>query len=102
MTQKLVVKKQCERCPRVEEHEVDLETVRKSGFSLDPDVKSIRIDIDGDEIGNFEYLCDTCREIVNNYVVSILSTQTKVSSHRKKKSKGEEEVEVTVTEEAAE
>lgn len=97
MAQKLVVKKQCERCPRVEEHEIDIATVRETGFSLDPDVKSCQVEIDGEEIGTYEYLCETCRDIVSNYVVAIFQKLEKVSAHRKKKTK-EDEPEVTVEE----
>ena len=100
VSQKLVVKKECERCPRVEEHEVDIATVRETGFSLDPDVTSCTVQVDGEEIGTYTYLCETCRDIVSNYVVSIFSVQKKVSSHRRRKPK-EDEPEVTV-EDAAE
>ena len=89
MSQKLVVKKECERCPRVEEHEVSVAVVRKTGFSLDRKVVSCKVEVDGEQIGSYANLCETCREIVSNYVVSIFQKLEKVSAHRKKKPKGE-------------
>jgi hypothetical protein len=91
VSQKLVIQKECERCPRVESHEVNIETVRQTGFSLDPEVTSVSVQVDGEEIGTYSYLCETCRDIVTNYVVSIFSSQKKVSSQRKRKPKDEEE-----------
>lgn len=85
MTQKLVVQRCCERCPRVDSHEVNIDAVREKAFSLEPSVKSIRIEVDGELIGEYEYLCAVCRDVVNNYVVSILQPLDKVSAHRKKK-----------------
>lgn len=84
MTQKLCIKKQCERCPRVEEEFLTVEEVQKQGFHLDAG-HSCRMVIDGAEIGSFGHLCSNCKEVVLKYAASIFTPLEKVSSTRRSK-----------------
>lgn len=80
----LVFKRQCGRCPAVEEVPVSYEDI-KSGKDPSKDrSRVLKISVGGKTIVDHDFLCDNCLEIVDNYVQNIGRRLEKRSSTRER------------------
>ena len=71
MTAYIALKRQCSRCPRIEEETVSLEAAARL-CQLDlKGPSAMRVIIDGAETVDFEHLCDPCREITDRALGNI-------------------------------
>lgn len=86
MSQTLVIKKKCHRCPRVEEEEVSPERIQELTERADP--PALRIEVGGHLIADFPHLCEECANIVHGYITQAVTPQTSMSSRRKVKKNG--------------
>lgn len=78
MSARVVVKRECSRCPRIEEREISLEEavgLHKTGLK---GPVALKIMMKGEAIAELEDLCDTCTTVVLNYIESA----TKKLQHR--------------------
>lgn len=80
----IVLKKQCERCPAVEEIPVSVEDIKSGKHTLDkPDgPPRIEIKVGGKVVTTYRILCDACDAAVSKAVSDIAKKREKKSSQR--------------------
>jgi hypothetical protein len=78
----------CQRCPRVEHEDVDLEEILAAAKVKDSiqSKHAVAVTMDGVEIVRFQTLCKPCQEIVTKHVRQI----GHVSKHKSSTRKGDE------------
>jgi hypothetical protein len=64
----IVVKRQCNRCPRIDETVVSMAEVAAMAVNQTKEPAALKLFIDGDEAYEFQHLCQPCRAIVNEYL----------------------------------
>lgn len=94
-TTTIALKRQCSRCPRVEEQEISLEEAAKLQKTGLKGPKAFRAMLNGDVVVEHENLCAVCEEIVQNYLSNIGKVLQHRSSLRTSDDAPEVEVEVS-------
>lgn len=91
-----VFKRQCGRCPAVEEVPVSVEDIKKGVDPGKDKSRALQIRVGGKEVVSHDFLCDACTEICSRYVDNIAKQLEKKSATRSKTEDGEPELEVEV------
>lgn len=91
MSATLVVKRQCQRCPREDEAEVSLDDVVKmaKGGKIPEPAKSLEVKMDDKTVVEFPFLCSQCKTIVARYLEHVAKKPKHQSALR-----GETKIEV--------
>lgn len=77
-----VFKRQCGRCPAVEEVPVTIEDIKK-GVNPEKDrSRALKVSLGGEEILFHSYLCSACHDICMRYVEHIAKELSKKSATR--------------------
>lgn len=82
MTLALSLKKQCSRCPRSEQKDITIEEAVKLAKDTKKAPPALEVFVDGDSLGSFELLCDTCQTIVARYLENAMKRPKHQSSLR--------------------
>lgn len=80
----IVIKKQCERCPAVEEVPVTADDIKSGKYQPDKSdgPPKIEIKIDGKMVKTYRRLCAACQAAVDKAVADIVKKREKKTSLR--------------------
>lgn len=85
MSDSIVMKRSCERCPAVQETPISVEDLASGKFkpagSKDAPVK-YEVKVEGKAIVSYKYLCTACEAMVKTAIENIAKTLEKKSSTR--------------------
>lgn len=86
MSDTIVMKRSCERCPAVEETPISVEDIATGKFkpkTKDPDSPSkYEFKVDGKTLAVFRYLCPACDSLVKGMLETVSKKVTKKASVR--------------------
>lgn len=82
MSISLSVKKQCSRCPRVEQKDITIEEAVKLAKDTKKQPPALEVFLEGESLGSFELLCDTCQTIIARYLENTMKRPKHQSSLR--------------------
>lgn len=91
-----VFKRQCGRCPAVEEVPVSVEDIKKGVDPSRDKSRALQVKVGGEVVVDHDFLCDACNEICTRYAENISKQLEKKSATRSKDEGGETEVDVGI------
>ena len=77
-----VVKRQCERCPAVEEISVTAEDIKSGKYKPEPAAVKYSVLVDGKPLASYSRLCEACDEAVSKAILDIARKREKKTSKR--------------------
>lgn len=83
MSDSIVVKRQCERCPAVEEVAVTVEEIKAGKLPVDKaDAPKIEVRVGGKVVASYKRLCAACEASVTKAIEDISKKREKKTSKR--------------------
>lgn len=77
-----IVKRQCERCPSVEEIQVSAEDIKSGKYKPEPTAVKYSVLVDGKPLASYSRLCEACDEAVSKAILDIARKREKKTSKR--------------------
>lgn len=82
MSDSFIIKRQCERCPAVEEIAVTAEDIKSGKYKSDPPAQKYAVLVEGKVMAAYSRLCGTCDEAVSKAILDIARKREKKTSKR--------------------
>ncbi len=82
MSSVFVLKRQCQRCPAVQEVVVTTEDIKAGKIPAESKTAKYAVVVDGKTIASYSELCEACEEAVSKAILDIARKREKKSSKR--------------------